>query len=306
MMMRYSYVSSLPNVFLKMTGLRVAEFESLLGDVLPRYAEAEVKRLSRLDRERAIGGGDQSDLRPRDQVLLSVIWLRQYPTQDVLAYFFGISQPTVSRTIERVLPVLEAAGQDKMRMPDPGRKRRRSLNRILSDLPELTVIIDSFEQKVQRPTDPTAREALYSGKKKTHTLKSQVAVNEETGEIVDVPDSAPGPLPDLKLLEQSGLMDRLPDTVGRMGDSGYQGIAKLHPLGRSPRKKPRGKPRPPEDAAYNTAFSRRRIIVENTLNRMRRYQSITQPDRNHRQQHTARVRAVAGLANLQIRSRLAA
>src|SRR6266550_2235699 len=28
----------------------------------------------------------------RDQVLLTVIWLRQYPTRDVLAYTFGVSK----------------------------------------------------------------------------------------------------------------------------------------------------------------------------------------------------------------------
>jgi hypothetical protein len=51
-------------------------------------------------------------------------------------------------------------------------------------------------------------------------------------------------------------------------------------------------------------ISRRRIIVENTIGRMRRYQVLTQPDRQHRQQHTPRVVAISGLANRQIRSRL--
>jgi len=40
-------------------------------------------------------------------------------------------------------------------------------------------IIDTFEQPVQRPQKRQKR--FYSGKKKRHTLKSQVAVDEETG-----------------------------------------------------------------------------------------------------------------------------
>ncbi len=62
-------------------------------------------------------------------------------------------------------------------------------------------------------------------------------------------------------------MERLPEGVGGIGDSAYQGIAKLHPdgLGASPHKKPKGKPRSEEDKAYNSAFSSRRIIVENTI-----------------------------------------
>jgi hypothetical protein len=303
MMMKYLYVSKYPKVFLKMTGLTVEEFDELLKTVKPIYQQAELKRLSYPNRQRAIGGGQSAELDERDQILLSVVWLRVYPTHDVLGYFFGVSQPTVGRYISRVLPVLAQTGQDTMRMPDPGRKRRRSLATLLKEMPELVIVIDSFEQKVQRPKAAAVRDDFYSGKKKTHTLKSQVAVDEETGEIVDVSVSVPGPTADLSLLKASGLLERLPDKVGGIGDSGYQGLDKLHDLGFSPRKKPRGKDRPPEDVAFNTAFSRRRIIVENTNCRLRRYQALTQTDRNHRQGHTQRVLAVAGLVNLQLRSR---
>lgn len=306
MIMRYVHLSQYPAVFLSMTGLQVREYEEWLRDVLPAYQRAEQARLERPNRQREAGGGREARLSERDQILLSVVWLRQYPVHEVLAYLFGTSTPAVSRYLAHVLPVLSAAGKDTMRMPDPGRKRRRSLDELLKATPELVVVIDSFEQKVQRPTDPTARDALYSGKKKMHTLKSQVSVDQDTGAIVDVSESVPGPLADVKLVKQSGVLERLPEGVGAIGDCGYQGIHDLHPLAYSPRKKPRGKQRPPEDVAYNTAFSRRRIIVENTLLRARRYQCITQPDRDHRRHHAARVRAIAGLVNHQIRSRLMA
>lgn len=308
MIMRYEYLNQHPTVFLKMTGLRVNEFDALIDDILPQFVQAEHKRLERADRQRQIGGGRDPELDERDQILLTVVWLRVYPTQEVMGYLFGVSDSTVSRIIQHVLPILEQAGRDTMRMPDPGRKRRRSLDQLLQDTPELAVVIDSFEQKVQRPKDPNDRDRFYSGKKKTHTLKSQVAVDEESGAIVDVSDSVAGPTADMTLLEQSGLMNRLPKGVGGIGDLAYVGIAKLHPegLGASPRRKPRGKPRPPEDVAFNTAFSRRRIIVENTIGRLRRYQSLTQTDRQHRQNHAARVRAVAGLVNRQLAHRMPA
>jgi hypothetical protein len=306
--MRYSHLKQHPNVFYAVTGLRVSEFDDLLDDVQPRYAQAEQERLERPERLRAMGAGHPFELSDRDQILLPVVWLRVYPTHEVLGYLFGVSDSTVSRLIQRVLPVLEAAGRDTMRMPDPGKKRRRSLDDLLRDTPELAIVIDSFEQRVQRPHDHDEADGYYSGKKRQHTLKSQVAVDETSGQVVDVSDSVPGPMADLKLLEQSKLMDRLPPGVGGIGDLAYVGIAKLHPdsLGASPRRKPRGKPRPPEDVAYNTAFSRRRIIVENTIGRMRRYQSITQTDRNHRQLHAPRVAAIAGLVNRQMAHRLPA
>lgn len=302
MILRYQHLSRFPRVFKAMTGLDVPEFDTLVHDILPRYAAAQHTRLSRPNRKRAPGAGHPFTLDARDQLLLTVVWLRQYPLHEVLAYLFAVSDSTVSRAIARLLPLLEASGRDTMRMPDPGKKRRRNLDVLLGDTPELAVVIDTFEQRVQRPRDRAAAKQLYSGKKRQHTLKSQVAVDEDSGRIVDIADSAAGPKGDIKVLEESGLLPRLPEGVGGIGDLAYVGIDKLHPCGlaAAPRRKRRGKDRPPEDIAYNRAFAKRRIVVEHSIGRMRRYQSLSQTDRNHRQNHSARVRAVAGLVNRRI------
>ncbi len=306
MILRYAHLSRHPAVFRAMTGLTVAAFDDLLADLLPACVTATRRRLTRPDRRRAIGGGRHADLCWTNQVLLTVVWLRTYPTNEVLAYLIDVSDSTISRVLARILPLLEAAGKDSMRLPDPGRKRRRQLDDLLRDTPALAVVIDTFEQRVQRCKAHDEADTYYSGKKKQHTLKSQVAVDEETGQIVDVAESVPGPTADISVLEQSGLLARLPEGVGGIGDLAYVGIDKLHPkgLGASPRRKPRGKDRPPEDVAFNRAFSRRRIVVEHSIGRMRRYQSLNQTDRHHRRNHSARTRAVAGLVNRQIRGRL--
>jgi hypothetical protein len=297
-MLRYGPLSRHPKVFKHLTGLAVAEFDELVQDILPALGRAAQHRLSQRPRQRAIGAGRHFELAGRDQILLTVVWLRQYPIHEVLAYLFGVSDSTVSRVIRRVLPMLEQAGRDTMRLPDPGKKHRRTLDALLADLPEVVVVIDSFEQRVQRPRDRQAADDLYSGKKKQHTLKSQVAVDEE-GYIVEVAESVRGPTADLTLLEHSGLLERLPPGVGGIGDLAYVGIDKRHPqgLGATPRRKPRGQPRPAEDVAYNTAFSRRRILVEHSIGRVRRFQCLSQTDRHHRRAHTARVCAVSGLVN---------
>lgn len=294
-----------PSVLLKMTGLRRSEWEELLHTVLPLFAEAEEERLSRRERQRDLGGGDKPSLAAREQILLTIIWLRLYPTHDVLAFLFGISQPTVGRYIQHVLPVLEQLGRDTMRLPDPGRKRRRKLPDLLHDIPEIHVIVDTFEQTVQRPKQASERDAYYSGKKRSLTLKSQVTVQGETGYIADVADSVPGRRADITLLQQSGLLPRLPQGVGCLCDAAYQGVAKLHPLAHSPFKRLGGQAPPLTDAqlAYNHAFASQRIVVENTLCRIRCFQSLTQRDRQHRALHTPRVCAVAGLVNHCLQSR---
>jgi hypothetical protein len=284
-----------PSVFRHLTGLAIAVFDALAAQVVPAVEAAHRTTLDRPGRQRAVGGGDHFDLTTTDQLLLTVIWLRQYPTNEVLGFLFGVSDSTVSRVRTRCVPVLERAGRDTMRMPDPGAARRKRLPALLTDTPGLAVIIDSFEQRAQRPK--RRQRAYYSGKKKAHTLKSQVAVDEETGRFVDVSDSVPGRWADIKLLKRSRLMKRLPVGVGGIGDLGYTGIRDLHPSGACPRRKPRGKPRPPEDVRYNRAFSRRRIVVEHALARLRRFRAVTDLNRHRRKGHAARVRACAGLVN---------
>lgn len=303
MILQYTFLRSHPAIFKALTGLYLHEFDELLLDLQPRLTQAQQRRRNRLGRKRAIGAGHPFDLEDRDQILLTVVWLRRYPTHEVLAYLFGVGEWTASRAIARVLPILEQSGRDTMRMPDPGKKRRRHLDELLADTPELIVLIDTFEQRVQRHRDRKTADAHYSGKKKQCTLKSQITVDEQSGAICDVADSVVGPQSDIKTLEQSGVIERLPEGVGAGGDLAYVGIAQLHPqgLGVTPRRKPRGKERPPEDIAFNRAFSRRRIVVEHTIGRIRTYESLAQMDRNHRQDHSMRVRAVAGLVNRQLR-----
>jgi hypothetical protein len=308
---RYHPLSAHPAVFRALTGLSVAQFDALYSAVAPRLADAERRRLSRPERRRAIGAGRRFALADRDRLLLTVVWLRRYPINAVLGFLFGVGETTALRAVHRLLPLLEAAGLDTMRLPDPGKGRRPDLDALLRDTPGLAVVLDTFEQRVQRPkgahVDGTrVADAYYSGKKKQHTLKTQVGVARPTGEILDVPESVPGPTHDRKLPARSGALAQVPDGVGATGDLGYVGMDKLAPAGlptATPRRKPRKQPRPPEDLAYNTAFARERVVVEHRIGRMRHYQAITQPDRHHRQHHTPRTRAIASLANRQLRHR---
>jgi hypothetical protein len=300
-----------PAAFRAMTGLSADEFDELAQAIVPSVAAAEQARRRRRPRRRAAGGGPPFRLSFREQLLLVVVWLRVYPTSPVLGFLFGVSHPTVLRTLARVLPILEQAGRDTMRLPghgQRGRRSRRDLPDLLAAIPDLAVIVDTFEQRVQRPRDQEVADRYYSGKKKQHTLKTPVAIDAASGKVVDVPDSVCGPTSDLTLLKASGLLDRVAPDVGLLGDLAYVGIAPLHPagLGFTPRRKPREQPRPPQDIVYNTAFAAARIGVEHTIGRLRRYQALTQLDRHHRQAHAARVRAVAGLVNRQLDHRFGA
>lgn len=299
MILQYARLSRHATIFHAMTGLTVPQFDALVLDALPVYAAAEQARLDRPDRQRIVGGGHPFALARRDHLLMTVVWLRRYPINAVLGYLFGVEETTALRTVRRGVPVLERLGLDTMRLPDPGRGKRATLDRLLRETPGFAVLVDTYEQPVQRHKERGEADRWYSGKKKRHTIKTQVAVDERDGRIVDIPPSVPGPTADLTVLKESGLLPRLPPGIGVVGDLAYVGVNALVPgvRGATPRRKPRGQPRPVEDVAYNTAFARRRVVVEHSIGRMRCYESLTQRDRHHRRGLTARNRAVAGLVN---------
>jgi hypothetical protein len=305
MIFRREQLGQHPSVFRSMTGLTVAVFDRLLPELLAAFAADRRRRLDRPDRRRAVGGGDDFDLGAADQFLLTIVWLRHYPTQECLGYLFGVSDSTALRAVRRCLPILERSGKDTMRLPDPGRGKRRDLPALLKETPALAVLVDTFEQRTHRPA--RRQRAYYSGKKKAHTLKSQVAVDED-GRVADVADSRPGRWADLKVFKRSGLVGKLIRAkVGALGDLGYVGIDGVSPRlrGATPRRKPRGRERPAQDRRYNREFARRRITVEHAIGRLRRYQALTAVNRHGRQGHAARVRAVAGLVNRMLDQKVA-
>src|SRR3712207_1109944 len=95
MRLRSTHLRHHPRVFRHLTGLTVPELATLVADLLPAFTAAEQARRRRPTRQRALGGGRHFELPPREQFLLTVIWLRQYPMHEVLGFLFGLSHPTV-------------------------------------------------------------------------------------------------------------------------------------------------------------------------------------------------------------------
>lgn len=305
MIFKYNILKRKPTIFRAVTGLSVGEFESYVEPQIIKVAEQARNALKQSNRQRAIGGGRNQELDWRDQLLLTLVWLRLYPTYEVLGYLFGISDSSAYRIVVRCLPVLESAGRAEIQRSQvhASRKRGYSLAALFEQIPGLAVIVDAFEHDIERPRERPEADQYYSGKKKRHTMKSQVTVDAYTGEILDVADSEPGRGQDKGYFNRSGTPQRFPEDTAFMGDLGYPGLEKELPLAAIPRKKPRGKPRPEADIAFNTIFASARIIVEHTIAQIRRYQSLTYRDRHHRRFHTDRVVAVSGLVNFVKRSR---
>lgn len=73
--------------------------------------------------------------------------------------------------------------------------------------------------------------AYYSGKKKRHTLKSQVVIDGRTRQILCTHHGR-GPVHDFALYQRSKLEPH--ESLEVLADSGYQGLQKLHGKSRTP------------------------------------------------------------------------
>ncbi len=130
---------------------------------------------------------------------------------------------------------------------------------------------------MRRPKDYETQKKHYSGKKKRHTRRVQIIVNED--DIVrDVSKSVPVSVHDRKLFAQSGAPDKIPKGVVVGGDAGYQGIQDDLPEHSviTPFKKSKRCPLNDEQKLLNREFSRARIVVENTIGEFKHFKVLSE------------------------------
>lgn len=306
-MFTYEYLAVRPAAFRSLCGLSVAEFDVLFPEWL--HAEQEKRsttrttRREKTPRQRAPGAGGQYRLDPRTRLLMALTWLKVYPTWEVLGCFFGVHETTAMRDAKDGLETLERLGTFPFERP---RKRHgRSLDAVLEAVPEVRVLVDSKEQRVRRPSGGwEAQKPYFSGKKKAHTLKSQIATDLE-GRVLALSESVPGPTSDITLLRQSRLPEQLAEDEAMAADRGYLGIEKDYPAVDFylPFKKRGTQALSEAQKSFNQALASVRIQIEHTFARMNRFGACAEVFRHRRTLHSRVVRVIALLVDRQLAAR---
>lgn len=301
-MLSYEELCQHPNVFPALTGLTHTEFDHLLV----RFCQAEDELRQQAThtpdgqpRQRAPGGGRHAKLSDANRLFLALLWLRLYPTYEVLGFFFHLHKRNAQLQVRAVLGVLEQLADWPFQRPGPERPKLRSPAEVIAAFPAVRFFVDATEQRTNKPHGETQQKPYYSGKKKTHTLKNQYVVD-PCGRILDVSDSVPGATHDLEILKTSGVLPRLKNLGSGMADKGYVGIGKHEPDVEFilPHKKPRGGSLTAEQLSHNRAVARVRVVVEHTLAQVKRFTVLRQVFRGKkRQRHSQIVRVVAQLVN---------
>src|SRR5882724_12923711 len=180
--MNHEHLNSYPAEKVRaLVGLTLVALSELLAKALPELVRRrQVERTQRPDRRRAVGGGRRRRLKPYQEVLLTLVYLRHNVAHAVVGEVFGVSTDTSENTFHEVVFVLRDVCPAQRW--DAEKRWKKNEPSWTPDEVE-RVLIDSFESPVRRPSLPARQKRVYSGKKKRHTLKSQV-VTDAKGEIL--------------------------------------------------------------------------------------------------------------------------
>src|SRR5215203_4591330 len=220
----------MPDTFRQLTGISPVAFDQLLAQLEPRYQQADARRKGRPGRRRKPGAGRKHVLPLADRLLMLLLYYRTYVTHAFLGFLFGLDDSAVGRNINPLQPLLAGI----FRIPE------RKVELDPEDIREL--FFDATERPTRRPTK--GQREFYSGKKRRHTLKTQVVVVRRTKppgpgakprkvRIAAVCQSCPGKTHDKKVYDRSRVVG--PRDAKRTGDTAYLGTGL-----KTPTRKPRG------------------------------------------------------------------
>jgi len=197
MSLRYLKVKKKLRTFLRLFGVCVSEFETILSKVLPEWQKKVLDCYK--------GPGRPYDHGLEDMVLMLLLYYRSYITQEFVGFLFALDKSRVCRIIQKLEPIL-------------AKVMAISKRKCLSQEEIETLIVDATEQPIERPKK--GQKPYYSGKKKRHTLKTEIRITRK-GRIVHVSKTKPGSVHDFNLHKQE---PPLPLGSRAYVDSGYQGL----------------------------------------------------------------------------------
>ncbi len=132
----------------------------------------------------------------------------------------------------------------------------------------------------------------YSGKKKRHTQKAQILIEKASGRILATAFAA-GKVHDFLLFKQSRVA--VLKETDCLADSGYQGMQKRHAQSQTPQKASKHHPLTPQEKANNRDLSRRRILVEHVIGRLKVFRLLSERYRNRRKRFGLRFNLISVL-----------
>lgn len=272
--LNYQRLAKKPLIFLRLTGVKVEEFENLCARIKPYWQEkVESQKKCR---------GRRSPLECfEDKLLALFLYYRTYITHEFIGYLFGLHNANICRLFKKLEPLV-------------ARKVAIKKDRSLTQDEVIKILADVTEQPIQRPHKKSKRKQNYSGKKKRHTRKVEIVI-QETGKILSVSHSYPGRQHDFRIRKEER---PFPRNVEKYVDLGYQGLQKLTTRVRLPFKRKKAAPLTGKQKQYNRQQASFRMKVEHKIREIKVFKILSEVYRNFQKKHHLRFNIIAGVLNL--------
>jgi len=226
-----------------------------------------------------------------EKLVFVLIYLKTYPTFDVLSFIIGLSKSNCHPWVIKLLKVLEQTLGRDLVLPE---RKITTAEEFFKSFPEAgELFIDATERRVQRPRDQKRQNKLYSKKKKTHTRKNVIVSGsgktKSKREILVVTKTKSGRRHDKRLADKEQLLEHLPDELDKYVDSGFQGVQKQTNNLYKPKKKPpksKNNHNSPnsylttEEKEMNKLIASIRVLSENAICGIKRFNCLVATYRN--------------------------
>ena len=261
-----------------LTGCTLPMLRELLPVFEQLFAEVIAGRIPTDQRQRGIGGGKIGVLKTtEDKLIFVLMYLKAYPTYDVLSSIFNLDRGPACRRIQQLLPVLEATLGRKIVLP---KRKITSLKEFYQKFPEARdVLVDGSERPIQKPKDLAKRKKVYSGKKKTTTRK-HIVMSNPGKHILLLGKSKTGRRHDWRITERQQILDYIPPNVTAWMDSGFIGAERIHTNSQICAKATKNNPLSQVQKQNNRVISAFRIPVEHAIGGMKRMNAAADIWRN--------------------------
>lgn len=221
-MLSYDNIKQRPAALLAATSLTCEEYELLLEAFQTAYVRRyrADQTMDGAPRKRGVGAGVKGTLSTFCHKLLFIlIYFKTSPLQTLHGLQFDLSQSQTNYWIHRLLPVLHEALRESGHAPEreAGAVNTSALAR--EGGPDL--LLDGTERRRARPCDKSPQKEHYSGKKKAHTDKNLVVVNQNSGKIAYLSPTVAGKKHDKKMADEAEIA--YPEGAVVAKDTGFQG-----------------------------------------------------------------------------------
>ncbi|WP_395462622.1 IS5 family transposase [Wolbachia endosymbiont of Cantharis cryptica] len=273
--MRYKEIEKLEGKkFRRLTGEKKGTFKRM------------VEILDEEDKRKKARSGRKSKLCVEDRLLMALEYMREYRTYFHIGQSYGMSESNCFKIIRWVEDTL-------IKHPDfslPGKKEL-----LKGNVEYEVLVIDGTETPVERPKKK--QKCFYSGKKKRHTIKTQVVAEKKSKKVICTSFSK-GRKHDFRIFRESKVAI-LPETK-ILADAGYRGMQKIHKNVVLPHRKTKKNPLSKEQKKENRTLMSQRAIVENVIGLLKRFKIISDRYRNRRKRFGLRFNLIAAIHNFEL------